>query len=966
MLHRRSNITQTGRKKLQNAWPLSVRGATIVGSSRDHWRKGGGFAIMGVLAAGALTGLSAPALAQDQATAASDSGIEEIVVTAEKRSEKLQDVPLAITALSADTLQKVGATDLRDILAQTAGVTLYGSASEAIEAPVIRGQFDLNYSSFTDGQPNVAVFLDGVYLQNSNALSMGILGLDRVEVIKGPVSALYGRNGFAGAINYVSKVPSDTPEADVLLRFGEYGTRTLEGQVYGPIVPGVLRAGIAFLDQDSGAIYHDAVNGNGIGDFDKKDVKASLDFTPTDALDIQAGYYYGKDHFSQDPLVIMTPNCEGGTFICGKFVANPIQVSSIPPASGNSGNNREVQSGHLKATYDLDFADVSYLGGYNKVTERSYEDFTALRYGIPFPYNDRPGTFNVFELFGSDDDTEDMSHELRVSSKQDQPLRWAGGVDYFQSRLNTTTLIGLDGSDVPPGQSVNNPGNFGAAGVFVTPNGSPSTTNFTKAVVDERTYSYFGTVEYDIIDNLTAAGEFRGTFDRSYMDIQRNSFVANVFRPYGIIPGAGYDFNNYRGNLKYKLDPSSLIYVSVASGAKAGGFNTQSQLVSNQSYGPEKNTTYEAGAKTELFDNTLQLDAAVYHIDSHGLQLYFPQGNGINTVIQNIGGTSNTGFELSSILKPIPDLTIGASIAYTDPVFTSGTYDTVNVATCAALPSCAPRVVSLNQNGKIIQAVNVQGLQLPASSKYTVNISIDYTHTIVADYEGFFHIDYRYQSKEFTTNDDTNTSYTAGANQVNVRVGANNGPYGIAVYVQNLTGDRTPLDVNQDTELNNFGHEFVGSLPTPRIFGGELTYHFRGGGSEAPEPAAAYVPPPAVAPKPAPVAHSYMVFFDFNKSDLTPQAVSIVDQAAKNAAPAKATELVVTGHTDTVGSDAYNMRLSRRRAESVAAELEKQGIASSEIEIVAKGKHDLLVPTKDGVKEPQNRRVTIVYGGGVS
>jgi outer membrane protein OmpA-like peptidoglycan-associated protein len=146
-----------------------------------------------------------------------------------------------------------------------------------------------------------------------------------------------------------------------------------------------------------------------------------------------------------------------------------------------------------------------------------------------------------------------------------------------------------------------------------------------------------------------------------------------------------------------------------------------------------------------------------------------------------------------------------------------------------------------------------------------------------------------------------------------------------------------------------------------------VKYHFNGFNSDvSPASQAAYTPPPVVAPMPASVAKSYMVFFDFNKSDLTAQAVAIVDQAAKNAAPAKATELVVTGHTDTVGSDAYNMRLSRRRAESVAAELEKQGIKSSEIEIVAKGKQDLLVPTKDGVREPQNRRVTIVYGGAMS
>jgi outer membrane protein OmpA-like peptidoglycan-associated protein len=147
----------------------------------------------------------------------------------------------------------------------------------------------------------------------------------------------------------------------------------------------------------------------------------------------------------------------------------------------------------------------------------------------------------------------------------------------------------------------------------------------------------------------------------------------------------------------------------------------------------------------------------------------------------------------------------------------------------------------------------------------------------------------------------------------------------------------------------------------PRMFGFSVKYRF-GGPSEPESEPTAYVPPAVQAAAPAP--RSYLVFFDFNKSDLTPQATEIVDTAAKNAGPAKITQLTVTGHTDTVGSDAYNMRLSRRRAESVAAQLEKDGIPSSEIEIVAKGKRDLLVPTGDGVREPQNRRVQIVYSGG--
>jgi outer membrane protein OmpA-like peptidoglycan-associated protein len=154
------------------------------------------------------------------------------------------------------------------------------------------------------------------------------------------------------------------------------------------------------------------------------------------------------------------------------------------------------------------------------------------------------------------------------------------------------------------------------------------------------------------------------------------------------------------------------------------------------------------------------------------------------------------------------------------------------------------------------------------------------------------------------------------------------------------------------------------SYNPPRMFGFNVKYRFSEA-SEETAPTAAYTPPAAQPVVPA-APRSYLVFFDFNKSDLTAQAKGIVDQAAANAGPAHVTRLTVTGHTDTVGSDAYNMRLSRRRAESVSAQLEKDGIPSGEIEIVAKGKRDLLVPTADGVREPQNRRVQIVYDGGTT
>jgi iron complex outermembrane receptor protein len=192
------------------------------------------------------------------------------------------------------------------------------------------------------------------------------------------------------------------------------------------------------------------------------------------------------------------------------------------------------------------------------------------------------------------------------------------------------------------------------------------------------------------------------------------------------------------------------------------------------------------------------------------------------------------------------------------------------------------------------------------------------------------------------------------------------------IGVNNVLDERPPLVVQTFQQTGaGLASGVTGTNTVPDVYDaiGRFVYFgikFQMPWASAPEETAAYTPPAAVAPAKVTTPKSYLVFFDFNKSDLTSQATAIVDQAAANAGPAKVTKLEVTGHTDTVGSDAYNMRLSRRRAESVAAELEKKGIPSSEIEIVAKGKRDLLVPTADGVKEPQNRRVQIVYQDGMT
>ncbi len=180
----------------------------------------------------------------------------------------------------------------------------------------------------------------------------------------------------------------------------------------------------------------------------------------------------------------------------------------------------------------------------------------------------------------------------------------------------------------------------------------------------------------------------------------------------------------------------------------------------------------------------------------------------------------------------------------------------------------------------------------------------------------------------------------------------------LKVEVQNLTDENKIFALAGYTVANST--PLYWTIPGRSVFA-TLSVPITAGASEPAAAPAAYVPPPVQAPIRATTPKSYLVFFDFNRSDLTPDATRIVDTAANNATTQGVTRIDVTGHTDTAGSDAYNMRLSRRRAEAVAAEMERQGVPSSEIAIFAKGKHDLLVPTADGVREPQNRRVQIVY-----
>ena len=478
---------------------------------------------------------------------------------------------------------------------------------------------------------------------------------------------------------------------------------------------------------------------------------------------------------------------------------------------------------------------------------------------------------------------------------------------------------------------------------------------------ESKSFAAYGQTSYrpDYLDDRAefTAG-LRYTFDQKTIrsrDFSADAPPANINSPVGYSNyfNGAQNFHNLSFLLSgsYKITDDIFGYGKIASAYKSGGFSARTHA---DQYNPETDTSYEAGIKSEFFDHRLRINADFFYAQYDNAQINVftqdPVTHAAASVTTNAGSLDYLGGELEFSFIPAKNWLIDGSFGYTDPQF--------NQFLTAIPPSTT--VVNLAS-----QAID----NYTSKMTYAIGVQYDFDPFSFGDLSA--RVDYNFASpKTFhpltilsplndiikSTNYHNLSAYVLLKN-----IETSYGSWQAKFYGANLINQQqryAGIDFEIVSGISSFGNN---SYNPPRTFGFELTYKFEPKGAET--AAAAYTPPAAVAPAPA-KAKSYLVFFDFNKSDLTGQATSIVDEAAKNAGPAKVTKLEVTGHTDTVGSDAYNMRLSRRRAEAVAARLEKDGIPSSEIDIVAKGKRDLLVPTADGVKEPQNRRVQIVYEGG--
>ena len=838
-----------------------------------------------------------PSATPDPAAQTAATG-NEIVVTARNRAEKLQDVPLSITAFSSQQLANANVRNLRDVSYLTPGLSVTSGGSEFGVNPVIRGQTNLNGGA---GDPNVAVFIDGIYISNNTAINVGLIDIDRIEVVKGPVSALYGRNAFAGAINYVSKKPSTTtPHASVTAFVGNDGQYSAAGSFSYPLVKDVLGVRVAAGYEHFGGSYRDDLTRARAGGFKKRDVQASVQFTPTPELSVNASYYYGKDTFGTSAIAYNINNCgsrttpptgfdiggSGYSTFCGHFDpdAHAVEVPPMPKFGGTSGNDRKVNLASLNVSYDFGPVKLTSLTGLTKVTQQRFTDFLGRRDGIPFLLTPS-GTFvNLLEQFGSNTNNRDFSEEIRLQSDPKKPFRVQVGGFYFKGKTFNTTIIGIDGSRIPAGQTLAPANGFGQAIDYTTTDGSISQKRINQSLTHDKQTSGFVGLEYDILAGLTASGEYRHTHQVKDQLIIRSTGcpsyltapTASCTGPSDPLPApqtpylypngktpprAAFDFDNYRGTLKYAFTRGSNVYVSVANGTKAGGFNQRSVALPDGSqpdlsFNPETNVTYEFGIKNSFFDNRLQLNIAAYHIKTKGIQISGPSSVPTNAglVTKNFGSVKTDGFEIEMAAKVARGVRVSAGVAYANPKFGSDAYDFFAAGGCATLVTttgpngpiytvtprgtdplilqCAARVIQappgtpLNPvpappggtnslKPKIV--LPLDGLHVPREPNLQLTGGIDLEGPMGNGWKWTGSANLRYESRQYGFNN--NISWYGPRTIANVRAGVENQTFSISGYVNNLTNDHTPEIVSVNARLSDFGGDLDGYLPVGRQFG---------------------------------------------------------------------------------------------------------------------------------------------------
>jgi iron complex outermembrane receptor protein len=644
---------------------------------------------------------TAPATTQaqteDQSAASDQGGVEEITVTAQRRSERLQDVPIAVTAVTPQALQTAGVTSSLDLPHLATGVTSSPTTANAFFIPYIRGVG--SNSPATGNDSSIAIYIDGVYQSDKSANVLDFNNIDRIEVLKGPQGTLFGRNATGGAINIVTLQPSETFTANGEASYQRFDRWTARGYISGPLAEG-LSGALAYQHVGGGDYARNTgpVRVEDFGGIEADSFDAKLRWQPNAQFEATLGLnYVDRETTDLNSNLFPVP----GTTPVGVLLGGVANFNLYEYSGSPNFYETKATRGTLNMRYSLANMDLVSITGYVHTTDETDLDYDGTSADVLY-FNEVQGT-------------NDWSQELQLISTDSGPLQWVLGAYYFDGTARVSPLNLNQG--VPYNFSPDtDPTTFPAGGSITSIQARGPTT--AEAIYGQATYALTPDT------NLTAGLRYTREHREYTFTVSGIGQIAPGFFSPTLIPLVSDDGNRdrtfdkltWRLALDHNFTPDVMGYLSWNRGFKSGTFNLNDFTPNQAAVNPEQLDAYEAGLKSQWLDHTLQINLAAFYYDYKDIQVdtIIASGSGSSaTVLQNAASEHNYGLDVDVIYQPVENFQLRASAT-----FLHAEYESFPDAT-AFLPDA-------NGNGveTQIDASGERGLFAP---EWSFNIGADYT-----------------------------------------------------------------------------------------------------------------------------------------------------------------------------------------------------------------------------------------------
>jgi iron complex outermembrane recepter protein len=736
---------------------------------------------VGTSMSASIQALAQPSQASDsgQGEASGDAGqVEEIVVTAQKRAQNLQEVPLAVTAFSEKALESRGLTNITALATVTPSLILGGGTSGVV-TPFLRGVG--SSATAVGNESSVAVYMDGVYFTRLPTGFFSLNNIDRVEVLKGPQGTLFGRNSSGGVIQIVTKDPSYTPELKARISYGNYDTIETSAYVSGGLTDMIAVGLSANYRKQNDGYGENIISGNRTSYLDYATLRGKLLFQPSEKTDITLTGYYGYSKGSTHG------NTYPGTiqgYISAPSVALPTLPDYYDQRSDVDGYFRTEGWGtSVTVKQDIGFADLTSITAYSKSREKSLVDADST---------DRPDFLVPYSNY-----SKQITQELQLASKGGGSFDWIVGAFYYNTLAGYDKIMFLS------------PSNQVSLG-FGPGLDAPSRQR-------ARSLAFYGQVTYSLLPRLNVTGGLRYTKDKTRAD----GYVELLTSPrvIAVDPPAASDVVNkvtFKAAVDYELTNDALLYASFSRGYKSAGFNLFTyNPVPNK---PEILDAYEVGFKSDLFDRRVRVNGAVYQYNIKNPQVQLFTAGSI--VLSNAGSARVRGAEIEVQAAVTSGLTARANASYLDSKYkVYGTLD-ANGNVINGAPS-APQ----NPNppyGAIDPLISViaGGNRTPQAPKWTLNLGLTYAFdTSAGNFQ--FNLDYYYNDGFFWEPDNllSQSSYNLLNGRIRYQPLEN---FGVELWGKNLT----------DAQYARSGQTLAGPgccafvAGEPRTYGVSFDYRF--------------------------------------------------------------------------------------------------------------------------------------------